>query len=181
MRNRKRIQRRGPLIVYNKDQGLRRAFRNIPGVDMVSIQKLNLLKLAPGGHVGRFIIWTRSAFEQLDKLFGTWKATSQEKSGWFFNNYFHYNMRYSHTLKLTFHCFHKLILQDTTYHSLKCPTQICRDCWRPMKFARSWGNPSKFFKLNIWPTQWGCLFLILTLKNYAFQWQLQNVTDQQVW
>ncbi|KAK4879089.1 hypothetical protein RN001_007235 [Aquatica leii] len=79
MRNRRRIQRRGPLIIYNKDQGLRRAFRNIPGVDMVCIKKLNLLKLAPGGHVGRFIIWTQSAFEQLDKLFGTWSKSSEIK------------------------------------------------------------------------------------------------------
>ncbi|KAB0798138.1 hypothetical protein PPYR_09131 [Photinus pyralis] len=79
MRNRRRIQRKGPLIVYNKDQGLRRAFRNIPGVDMICIKKLNLLKLAPGGHVGRFIIWTQSAFEQLDKLFGTWSSSSEVK------------------------------------------------------------------------------------------------------
>lgn len=82
MRNRKRIQRRGPLIIYNKDQGLRRAFRNIPGVDLLSVHKLNLLKLAPGGHVGRFIIWTRSAFDELDKLFGTWKVSSQRKKGY---------------------------------------------------------------------------------------------------
>lgn len=82
MRNRKRIQRRGPLIIYNKDQGLRRAFRNIPGVDLLSVHKLNLLKLAPGGHVGRFIIWTRSAFDELDKLFGTWKVASQRKKGY---------------------------------------------------------------------------------------------------
>lgn len=81
MRNRRRIQRKGPLIVYNKDQGLRRAFRNIPGIDLVSIDKLNLLKLAPGGHVGRFIIWTQSAFQKLDKLFGTWKTSSRVKKG----------------------------------------------------------------------------------------------------
>ena len=29
-----------------------------------------LLQLAPGGHLGRFIIWTKSAFEQLDTIFG---------------------------------------------------------------------------------------------------------------
>nr|NP_001298460.1 60S ribosomal protein L4 [Papilio polytes]BAM18952.1 ribosomal protein L4 [Papilio polytes] len=79
MRNRRRIQRKGPLIVYHKDQGLTRAFRNIPGVDMLKVDKLNLLKLAPGGHVGRFIIWTKSAFERLDPLFGSWKTPSKEK------------------------------------------------------------------------------------------------------
>jgi len=82
MRNRRRIQRRGPLIVYHKDQGLRRAFRNIPGIDLISVDKLNLLKLAPGGHVGRFVIWTQTAFERLDKLFGTWKNGSLEKKGY---------------------------------------------------------------------------------------------------
>ncbi|XP_018331276.1 60S ribosomal protein L4 [Agrilus planipennis] len=82
LRNRRRIQRKGPLIIYHKDQGLRRAFRNIPGIDLVSVDKLNLLKLAPGGHVGRFVIWTQSAFEKLDKIFGTWKTRSQEKAGY---------------------------------------------------------------------------------------------------
>lgn len=60
MRNRRRIQRLGPLIIYNRDSGLTRAFRNIPGVGTICVDKLNLLKLAPGGHVGRFCIWTES-------------------------------------------------------------------------------------------------------------------------
>ncbi|KAJ3654631.1 hypothetical protein Zmor_013806 [Zophobas morio] len=82
MRNRRRIQRRGPLVVYHKDQGLRRAFRNIPGIDLISVEKLNLLKLAPGGHVGRFVIWTETAFQRLDRLFGSWKVPSAEKKGY---------------------------------------------------------------------------------------------------
>ena len=82
MRNRRRIQRRGPLIVYHKDEGLRKAFRNIPGVDTLAVDKLNLLKLAPGGHVGRFVIWTESAFARLNELFGTWKESSTLKKGY---------------------------------------------------------------------------------------------------
>lgn len=82
MRNRRRIQRRGPLIVYSKDEGLRKAFRNIPGIDTMSIDKLNLLKLAPGGHVGRFVIWTQSAFNKLNDIFGTWEENSSEKKGY---------------------------------------------------------------------------------------------------
>lgn len=70
------------MVVYHKDQGLRRAFRNIPGIDLISVEKLNLLKLAPGGHVGRFVIWTESAFQRLDKLFGSWKTASAEKKGY---------------------------------------------------------------------------------------------------
>jgi len=82
MRNRRRIQRRGPLIVYHKDEGIRKAFRNIPGVDTLAVDKLNLLKVAPGGHVGRFIIWTESAFNRLNDLFGTWKEASTLKKGY---------------------------------------------------------------------------------------------------
>jgi len=82
MRNRRRIQRTGPLIVYDRDQGLVRAFRNIPGVDTIQVEKLNLLKLAPGGHVGRFCIWTESAFRKLDGLYGTWRKISQKKKGY---------------------------------------------------------------------------------------------------
>ena len=80
MRNRRRISKSGPLIIYGKDQGLTKAFRNIPGVDLVSVNKLNLLKLAPGGHVGRFCIWTESAFERLNALYGTWREKSKLKS-----------------------------------------------------------------------------------------------------
>ena len=69
-------------MVYHKDQGLRRAFRNIPGIDLISVEKLNLLKLAPGGHVGRFVIWTETAFQRLDRLFGSWKVPSAEKKGY---------------------------------------------------------------------------------------------------
>ncbi|XP_003704774.2 ribosomal protein L4 isoform X1 [Megachile rotundata] len=80
MRNRRRIQRRGPLIIYGQDQGIRKAFRNIPGIDLMNINKMNLLKLAPGGHIGRFVIWTKSAFEKLDALYGTWRKESQLKA-----------------------------------------------------------------------------------------------------
>lgn len=82
MRNRRRIQRKGPLIVYSKDEGLRRAFRNIPGIETMRVERMNLLKLAPGGHVGRFVIWTESAFKRLNDLFGSWKEGSKMKKGY---------------------------------------------------------------------------------------------------
>jgi len=82
MRNRRRIQRTGPLVVYDKDLGLVKAFRNIPGVDTIQVDKLNLLKLAPGGHVGRFLIWTEPAFRKLDKLYGTWRVASKLKTNY---------------------------------------------------------------------------------------------------
>nr|CAG4651919.1 EOG090X0822 [Triops cancriformis] len=82
MRNRRRIQKLGPLVIYGQDQGLTKAFRNIPGVETIHVDKLNLLKLAPGGHVGRFCIWTESAFRRLNELYGTWKAKSSLKTNY---------------------------------------------------------------------------------------------------
>jgi len=79
LRNRRFVQRRGPLIIYNKDQGLTRAFRNIPGVELADVNSLNILQLAPGGHVGRFVIWTEAAFAALDGIFGTYDKPSAAK------------------------------------------------------------------------------------------------------
>jgi len=84
MRDRRRVQRLGPVVVYGNDSGLTKAFRNIPGIETINVEKLNLLRLAPGGHVGRFIIWTESAFRKLDALYGTWKTESKLKR--------HYNL-----------------------------------------------------------------------------------------
>jgi len=82
MRNRRYVQRLGPLIVYNEKGTVQRAFRNLPGVELVAVQRLNFLRLAPGGHLGRFIIWTKDAFEQLDNIFGTYKRLGTQKVGY---------------------------------------------------------------------------------------------------
>ena len=59
--------RKGPLIVYsNNNAKLVKAFRNIPGVEVCNVYRMNIRQLAPGGHCGRFIIWTQSAFKALD-------------------------------------------------------------------------------------------------------------------
>lgn len=79
MRNRRHRQRRGPLIVYSEDNGIVRAFRNLAGVEVVNVSRLNLLQLAPGGHLGRFVIWTEGAFARLDEVFGTFDKVSVQK------------------------------------------------------------------------------------------------------
>jgi large subunit ribosomal protein L4e len=33
------------------------------------VDRLNLLQLAPGGHMGRLIVWTQTSFEKLDALY----------------------------------------------------------------------------------------------------------------
>jgi large subunit ribosomal protein L4e len=79
MRNRRYVQRRGPLVIYSEKGPLIKAFRNIPGVEVCNVENLNLLQLAPGGHLGRFIIWTKGAFQRLDSIFGTYKTPSALK------------------------------------------------------------------------------------------------------
>lgn len=82
LRGRRHRQRRGPLIVYHPAEDgkeLVLAFRNIPGVETSSVFALNLLQLAPGGHLGRFIVWTSSAFAALDEVYGSTTAPSALK------------------------------------------------------------------------------------------------------
>lgn len=71
MRNRRFRQRRGPLVIYKENCGLVKAFRNIPGVELAPVSALNLLQLAPGGHLGRFCIWTQAAFEHLEAVYAS--------------------------------------------------------------------------------------------------------------
>ncbi|KAG2434460.1 hypothetical protein HYH02_012290 [Chlamydomonas schloesseri] len=82
MRNRRYVMRKGPLVVFANDEGISKAFRNLPGVEVTSVDRLNLLQLAPGGHLGRFCIWSKSAFEKLDKVFGTATTESEQKKGY---------------------------------------------------------------------------------------------------
>ena len=82
MRNRRYVSRKGPLIVVaGDDAAATRAFRNIPGVEVAHVDRLNLLQLAPGGHMGRLIMWTKSAAEKLDAIYGTDTTNSQLKKG----------------------------------------------------------------------------------------------------
>ncbi|KAF2455974.1 60S ribosomal protein L4-A [Lineolata rhizophorae] len=74
MRGRRHKQRRGPLVVYSPAEDgkeLVRAFRNLPGVETCDVYALNLLQLAPGGHLGRFVVWTSAAFAALDTVYGS--------------------------------------------------------------------------------------------------------------
>merc|ERR1711970_979759 len=83
MRNRRYVQRRGPLVVDGEDNGIRKAFRNISGVELCDVTALNLLQLAPGGHLGRFVVFTENAFSKLDGLYGGKNGSlSTEKKGY---------------------------------------------------------------------------------------------------
>ena len=69
-RGRKRRVGKGPLIVVSEDLGIGKASANIPGVDVAEVSDLNGELLAPGGHPGRLVVWTRSAFTSLDEVWG---------------------------------------------------------------------------------------------------------------
>ena len=72
--------KRGPLVVYNKDEGIVKAFRNIPGVEIQSVQRLSLYALAPAGKMGRLVIWTESAFKALDEIYANKKGFTLPQS-----------------------------------------------------------------------------------------------------
>jgi len=73
-RGRKIKQAVGPLIVVAEDKGIGEAARNIPGLEVIPVKSLNPEVLAPGTHPGRLTIWTKSAIETLDKLYGGGEA-----------------------------------------------------------------------------------------------------------
>jgi large subunit ribosomal protein L4e len=77
LRGRRHRQRRGPLVVYSAEadgKELVKGLRNLPGVETSPVDALNLLQLAPGGHLGRFIIWTSAAIQQLDAIYESKKG-----------------------------------------------------------------------------------------------------------
>merc|ERR1712066_967684 len=83
LRDRRHKHRRGPLFVVDEGaESLRRALRNVPGCDICNVNRLNIRQLAPGGHLGRFCVWTQSAFAALERIFGNGSAASHVKGGY---------------------------------------------------------------------------------------------------
>jgi len=69
-RGRRYKQAVGPLIVVAENRGIIEAGRNLPGVDVVLVDGLNVELLAPGTHAGRLTVWSNSALEILGEKFG---------------------------------------------------------------------------------------------------------------
>ena len=67
MRGRKYKGKKGPLLVVGKDQGIKKAARNLPGVDVVTADNLNAELLAPGTDAGRLTVWTENAVSKLEE------------------------------------------------------------------------------------------------------------------
>lgn len=76
MRNRRFKKRRGPLVVVDDEaQALIRALRNIPGVDVLNVNRLNIRNLAPGGQLGRLLVFTEGALAELKQQFGSLRGS----------------------------------------------------------------------------------------------------------
>lgn len=87
-RNSRYVMRKGPLVIYGDGSAnLRKAARNLPGVDLCHVSRLNVLQLAPGGHLGRFCFFTEDAFRALNNTFGTNKAECTEKNRYHINRH----------------------------------------------------------------------------------------------
>jgi large subunit ribosomal protein L4e len=69
MRGRRYKRRKSALIVVAKNDGIFRAARNIPGIDIVEVKHLSTALLAPGGRCARLLIWSESAMNQVNSLF----------------------------------------------------------------------------------------------------------------
>tara|TARA_B100000287_G_scaffold434667_1_gene499807 strand:+ start:3375 stop:4265 length:891 start_codon:yes stop_codon:yes gene_type:complete len=66
MRGRKYRTPKSILLVVSKKDGLHKAARNVPGIDVVTSKDLCAEDLAPGGDLGRLTVWTKSAIEALE-------------------------------------------------------------------------------------------------------------------
>ena len=45
MRNRRYVARKGPLIIFGSDDSAAKAFRNLPGVEVACVDRMNLLQV----------------------------------------------------------------------------------------------------------------------------------------
>jgi large subunit ribosomal protein L4e len=67
MRGRTKRIPKGPLFVVAETKGLEKAVENLPGAECVVAKDLSVLHLAPGGHAGRLVVWSRAALQSLPK------------------------------------------------------------------------------------------------------------------
>jgi large subunit ribosomal protein L4e len=65
-RGRRYKVKKGPLIVVAKDEGISKAAKNLPGIDVCLVRNLNSELLAPGAICGRLTIFSKSAIESLN-------------------------------------------------------------------------------------------------------------------
>jgi len=70
MRGRKYKRKKGPIIIFSRKCEAMKSANNIPGIDAVSLNNVNVELLAPGTQAGRLLVTTKAALEKFDKKFG---------------------------------------------------------------------------------------------------------------
>jgi large subunit ribosomal protein L4e len=78
MRNRKYRAKRGPLFVVSKQCPLFDATSNLLGVDICTVNNLNVMVLAPGGNPGRLTLFTQEAINIMEKENLFYKSISKK-------------------------------------------------------------------------------------------------------
>ncbi len=66
-RGKKYRTKKSVLVIVSKGG---KAFRNVPGVDVMTVGKMNIENLAPGSKPGRLTVYTESAITQLGEKYG---------------------------------------------------------------------------------------------------------------
>ena len=66
MRGRTKRVGKSVLIVVKDPSRLRKASGSIPGVDVISIDRLSVIHLAPGTHAGRLTLYTKSVINAIE-------------------------------------------------------------------------------------------------------------------
>lgn len=64
-RGRRKRKPKSVLFVVSVDRGVKRGARNLPGVDVSTVEDLGIEELAPGGNPGRLTVYTEGALEEL--------------------------------------------------------------------------------------------------------------------
>jgi large subunit ribosomal protein L4e len=67
MRGRRYRKTNGPLIVVSGSCKALASAKNVPGIDIVTINNINAELLAPGTHPGRLTLFTQAAIQKLEK------------------------------------------------------------------------------------------------------------------
>jgi len=70
MRGRKYKVPKSLLIIAENKENIKKAAGNLPGVDVISPEEINVEYLAPGGHAGRLTLYTINALRKIGDRYG---------------------------------------------------------------------------------------------------------------
>jgi len=71
MRGRKYKKPKSLLIIASNVENIKKAASNLPGVDVITPDEINVEYLAPGGHAGRLTLYTLNAVKKIGEKYGS--------------------------------------------------------------------------------------------------------------